>query len=285
MKGTFFWSVRRELWEHRAVILAPLVVSVVVLAAVAFNVRNLQEKIGLLAAMKPAQQQFAVMMPFGLAAMVVLLTAFVVGAFYCFDALNNERRDRSLLFWKSMPVSDTTAVFSKAFVPLAVQPAVGLAVAYATQAVLLVLVCIVLLAVGIDVAPLWERLPAMVISVTLLYGVIVHVLWYAPLYALFLMMSAWVRRPMLWVILPVLALPLLERIAFGTTFATKFMRWRLTGAWNEAFKPDGAGGPVIALSQLEPMRFLSSPGLWAGLLFAAAFIYIAIRLRRAREPF
>jgi ABC-2 type transport system permease protein len=285
MKGTFFWSVRRELWEHRAIILAPLVVSVVVLAAVAFNVRNLQEKIGLLAAMDPAKQQLAVTMPFGLAALVVLLTAFVVGAFYCFDSLNNERRDRSLLFWKSMPVSDTTAVLSKAFIPLAVQPAWGFLVAIVTQLVLLVLICIVLLAVGIDVAPLWARLPVITLVVTLFYGVIVHVLWYAPLYALFIMMSAWVRRPILWVVLPVFALPILERIAFGTSLATQFMRWRLTGAAREAFKPEGQEGTVIALSQLDPGRFLSSPGLWLGLAVAAVLIYIAIRLRRAREPF
>jgi hypothetical protein len=52
---------------------------------------------------------------------------------------------------------------------------------------------------------------------------------------------------------------------------------------DEAFKPQGAQGPVTAFSQLDPIRYLSSPGLWLGLLAAAAFIYAAIRLRRSRE--
>ena len=52
-----------------------------------------------------------------------MLTAMVVGLFYCLDALNGERRDRSILFWKSLPVSDTTAVLAKASIPLRRPPA------------------------------------------------------------------------------------------------------------------------------------------------------------------
>ena len=66
----------------------------------------------------------AIEMPYDIAAMMFILTAFIVGVFYCLDALYGERRDRSILFWKSLPVSDFTTVLSKATIPL-VDPAAG----------------------------------------------------------------------------------------------------------------------------------------------------------------
>jgi ABC-2 type transport system permease protein len=56
------------------------------------------------------------------------------------------------------------------------------------------------------------------------------------------------------------------------------------GALGEAFKPNALDGPVTSLSQLDPARFLSTPGLWLGLIAAAAFLAAAIHLRRSREP-
>ena len=55
-------------------------------------------------------------------------TAFIVGIFYSLDALHGERRDRSILFWKSMPVSDLTTVLSKASIPLVVLPLLSFAI-------------------------------------------------------------------------------------------------------------------------------------------------------------
>lgn len=284
MKGAFLWSVRRELWEHRAVFVAPLAVAALVVLAVVINAGNLQEKIGQLAKLDAEKQLFVAVMPFALAASAILLASFVIGGIYCLEALAGERRDRSILFWKSMPVSDATTVLSKAFVPLAVQPAVGLALAFATQAILLVLIAAILGAAGVDLGPLWAKLPVLATTVALAYGVVVHVLWYAPLYALFLMLSAWVRRPIVWVLVPAITVSILERIAFGTSYAAGFIRHRMTGAVAEAFVPDATREPIVSLSQLDPVRFLASPGLWLGLLFAAGFLRAAIHLRRSREP-
>ncbi len=60
--------------------------------------------------------------PYTFAAGCIMATAFIVGVFYCLDALHGERRDRSILFWKSLPVSDLTTVLSKASIPLVVLP-------------------------------------------------------------------------------------------------------------------------------------------------------------------
>jgi len=284
MRGSFLLSVRRELWEHRAVFVVPLVVAALVVLAVLFNAATLQKQIGLLAKLDAEKQRSIAVMPFGLAAAAILLASFVIGAIYCLEALANERRDRSILFWKSMPVSDATTVLSKAFVPLAVQPAVGLAVAFATQVILLALIAAILGAAGVDLGTLWAKLPVLTMTVALAYGVVVHVLWYAPLYALFLMLSAWVRRPIAWVLVPAITVSILEQIAFRTSYAGRFIRHRMTGAVAEAFVPDAMREPITSLSQLDPLRFLASPGLWLGLFFAAGFLRAAIHLRHSREP-
>jgi ABC-2 type transport system permease protein len=233
--------------------------------------------------MPPAQQRMIVATPFSMTAAVILLTGVIVGFFYCLDALHGERRDRSILFWKSMPVSDTTTVLSKAMIPFAVIPAVAFVVALATQLIVLVLTAVALSIKGVDTSLMFDRLPLMM-PVTMLYGVVVHAFWYLPLYALFLMVSATTRRPFLWIMVPPIVIQILEKIAFNTSYSGDFIKYRLMGAMAEAFKPKALDRPVTDLSQLDPTRFLSSPGLWLGLIAAAAFLYAAIRLRRSREP-
>lgn len=283
MKNTFYWSVRREIWEHRAVWAAPLAVAGFVLLAFLVGMHGASVKFGGFAALPIEKQQQFVVMPFGLAASVVLLTAFVVAAFYCLDALNAERRDRSILFWKSMPVSDTVTVLSKAVIAFAVIPVVAYAIALVLQAILLAAACLALGALGLDVGSLYDRLPVVAITVSMAYGVAVHSLWYAPLFALLLLASVAVRRPFLWVVVPAVVVQVLEKIAFGTNHSGAFIKYRLAGAMTEAFRSDASREPVVTLSQLDPARFFSSPGLWLGLLAAAALLHAAIRLRRSRE--
>lgn len=284
MKGTFYWSVRRELWEHRSVWLAPLSVAILVIVAFAIGATGHLQLSGF--ANIPADKKLMlVAAPFSLSASVVLVTAFVLGAFYSLDALNAERKDRSILFWKSMPVSDATTVLSKAVIPVAVIPPIALAIALAMQAVLLVVAGIVLKSKGIEAAPLYEMLPLKAIITSLAYGVMVHALWYAPAYALFLLASVATRRPLLWIVVPTVVVQVLEKVAFNTNFSGEFIKWRLLGAMNEAFKPlAGMKEQMPSLAQLDPARFFSSLGLWLGLVAAAVFLFLAIRLRRRQEP-
>src|SRR5439155_13381678 len=97
------WSVRRELWENRSIYLAPLAVGVVIV-------------FGALVGMLPAISRHSphkLSQPYDFAAVALMGTMFIVSIFYCLDALYGERRDRSILFWKSTPVSDWTTVHSK----------------------------------------------------------------------------------------------------------------------------------------------------------------------------
>jgi ABC-2 type transport system permease protein len=285
MKGAFYWSVRRELWEHRAVWIAPLAVACFAILAFVFAMGvGHFAKSGNFSALPPAAQQQLMMMPLGMAASMVAITGWLVAAFYCLDALNTERRDRSILFWKSMPVSDLTTVLSKAAVPIVAIPAVAYALAIATQAILLVIAGVGLRSGGADFATLYDRLPVGVMVVSFAYGVAVHALWYAPLFALMLLVSVLVRRPFLWIVVPAIAVQLLEKIAFGTNYSGAFIKYRLVGGMTEAFAPAAMQHPITQFSQLDPIRFFTSPGLWLGLLAAALFLYGAARVRRSKEP-
>jgi len=109
-----YWSVRRELWENRSIYIAPMVAAAVILFGFSISTIYLPGKMRAALALDPSKQREALAMPYDLAAGLIMVTALIVGVFYCLDALHAERRDRSILFWKSLPVSDLTTVLSKA---------------------------------------------------------------------------------------------------------------------------------------------------------------------------
>jgi ABC-2 type transport system permease protein len=282
-----YWSVRRELWENRSIYLAPLIVAAVVLFATALSTIGLPKRMRNLPTVDPAKRHASIAMPYSMAPAPIMLATFIVGFFYCLDALYGERRDRSILFWKSLPVSDRTTVLSKAIVPMVVLPAIAYLLSIVTQVILLMLSNMVLLGRGINPAPLWAEVRFFQGLLIMFYGLAVHVLWFAPIYAWLLLVSAWARRtPVLWAVLPFLAVSAVEKITFNTTLFMHMLQYRVVGAMAEAFvaHPKGARGNINTLSQLDPSRFLSAPGLWVGLIFAAAFLAAAVRLRRNREP-
>jgi ABC-2 type transport system permease protein len=275
-----YWSVRRELWENRSIYVVPLLAAA--FALFGFTVRALvrAHRPRAVPALDPAQQYAAIVMPYNVAATMIMVTALVVGVFYCVDALYGERRDRSVLFWKSLPVSDLTTVLSKASIPLVVLPLIAFATSVATQLSMLVLPVR-----GVGPGMQWTAPPLLEMWFVMLYGLTVHALWHAPLYGWLLLVSAWARRtPLLWAVLPPLALGVFERIVFGTSHFASLLGYRVAGAMTAAFDLQPKGGGIIRLAQLDPLGFLATPGLWVGLLFAAAFLAAAARVRRRGEP-
>src|SRR6266436_5111210 len=276
-----YWSVQRELWENRSIYLAPLAVAAVVLFG--FLIATIGRA---MSTPDPARKAAVLAEPNSFAAMLAMLTAFIVGMFYCLDALHGERRDRSILFWKSLPVSDLTTVLSKASIPLVVLPLLVFAIIVATQLIMLLVATAVLLGNGVTAATLWSQLPLFQMSLALLYGLTVIALWLAPIYGWLLLVSGWARRTtFLWAVLPPLALCVVEKIAFNTSYFASLLKYRLIGWFTQAFVFEAHGGvSADPLIQLTPGNFLSTPGLWIGLAFAAAFLAAAARLRRYREP-
>ena len=283
----FYWSVRRELWESRIVWMALLLVAAGVLSGTLLHLTGLPEKMKSYPTLGAAERHLLVQ-PFSLAPAPIMLVGFLVGLFYALDALYGERRDRSVLFWKSLPVSDLTTVLAKASIPLVVLPAIALALSWATFAALVLAGTLILSASGMSPAPLWAELGLVEEPLIMLYGLTAHALWFAPLYAWVLLVSAWARRlPVLWVALPPVALGAVEKLALGSSHFASFLGYRVSGAMKEAFVTtpgSGDAGSIDQLTQLDPLRFLGSSGLWTGLLFTAGCLALAARLRRTREP-
>src|ERR1044071_7891278 len=95
----FYWSVRRELWENRSIYVAPILVAVVVLFGFLVSTVGLPERRREVLLLDPVKALAAIEVPYNMAAIMLMLTAFIVGVFYCLDALYGERRDRSIFFW------------------------------------------------------------------------------------------------------------------------------------------------------------------------------------------
>src|SRR5262249_34417013 len=135
--NAMYWSVRRELWENRSIYAAPLAVAGVILFSFVISTIGMPHRRRALMALDPAKQRAAIAVPADVAATVLILTAMLVAAFYCLDALHGERRDRSILFWKSLPVSDRTTVLSKLIVPALILPAIAFALTVVVQFLML----------------------------------------------------------------------------------------------------------------------------------------------------
>jgi ABC-2 type transport system permease protein len=259
----FYWSVRREFWENRSLYIAPLAVAALFLVGFLIRTMYLRTKMRD-PALHPMLQLEFIRQPYDFAALLLMGTTLMVAVFYSLDALHGERRDRSILFWKSLPVSDLTIVLSKASIPLVILPLLTFAITIALQ---------------------WIQLPWFQMSLILLYHLVaIHGLWYAPFYGWMLFVSGWARRtPFLWATLPLLAIVGVEKIAFNTSHFAAMMGSRFSGG-NEGVGEKATGMSAALLTHLSPAQFFISPGLWIGLAMTAIFLAASVRLRRYQGP-
>jgi len=280
---TFLWAVRRELWEYRMLYLAPLAAAGLFLVAFGVSAVHFTRTMHRLIALGTMERHAAITSPYDMIGGLMMLTMMIVAAFYCLDALYGERRDRSVLFWKSMPASDTTTVLAKASIPFVVLPLVVWATAAVAEFLMLLLSSGALAAGGASVGELWHSLPLPRMLVLLLYHLIMaHVLWHAPFYAWLLLVGAWARRtPFVWAFLPPIALCFIEKIVFKTTYFLDMLKYRLNGNGMDVVLSENRF-PIDPMTQMTPMRYMGSVGLWTGLAVTAAFLAGAIWLRRNR---
>jgi ABC-2 type transport system permease protein len=180
-------------------------------------------------------------------------------------------------------VSDLTTVLSKASIPFIILPGLAFVVTVATNLIMLLLSTAVLKNSGLSAAALWAQLWSF--QIELLYHLVtVHVLWYAPIYAWLLLVSGWARRAaFLWAGLPPLAIFIIEKLAFNTSHFGALLRYRFSGPEELVFTEPGSFA-LHPMMHLDLGKFLSTPGLWTGLLVAAIFLAAAVRLRRYQGP-
>ena len=281
-----YWLVRRELWESRSIYIAPLAVAGVFLFGFLISLVRLPDKMRHVFALDGVQQRTAIQQPYMLAVGLFMLTGMIVAVFYCLDALHGERRDRSILFWKSLPVSDLMTVLSKASIPLIVLPLLTAAITTTTHTIMLLMSSLVLQGNGLPAATVWTQVSWFHLSFIVLYHlVIVHSLWHAPFYGWLLLVSSWARRaPFLWALLPPLAIGIVEKIASNSSHFTDLLLYQLNGGGRMGAANAPSSAPIDMLGHFQPGMLLSTPGLWLGLALATGFLAAAVRLRRYREP-
>lgn len=277
----FYWSVRRELWENRFLYVVPLIVAGVCLFGFAIrgHVHFTFTHHGRSA---PPNHMPT---PLDITAFAVMLTYLVITVSYCLGSLHNERGDRSILFWKSLPVSDGITVIAKASIPMIALPLIAFAVTVVAQAIMLAAARTILSGGGAGLAP-WAQMSPLPMWAALLYHLLtVHTLYYAPIYGWLMLVSAWARRAaFLWATLPIAAVLIVEKLVFNTSVFADMLLSRLSGGPGAIAFPPPADMPMQAPTLANLAAFLATPGLWLGLALFAAFLAGAARLRRYQGP-
>jgi len=289
--------VLREFWEHRSLWLVPLIVTALLLACALFThgaSRIDSGDVGEWLDPQVKSNLFA-LAQWGLTIPHYLVMSLLL-SFYLLDCLYGERKDRSILFWKSLPVSDGITVGSKLLVACVVVPLGTFVLALITDVLFTIIWD---LRAFIGQAPelvVWDTVAFLKTQAVMFLGLIVSVLWYAPFLGCLLLASALVRRnALMWVtVVPLLAV-IVERIAFGTHWLSNFLHYRSIGIWGDlqletailgSLTPVG-GNEIVSIPEVFD-RVHVGPAfinidLWLGLLFTAACAYAAVRVRRYRD--
>jgi len=279
-----YWSLQRELWEHRSIYVAPLAAAALFLFGFLISLIHLPAKVRAVA-VNPGLQYSLIERSYMFAALLIMATTFIVALFYCLDALYGERRDRSILFWKSLPVSDVTTVLSKASIPIFILPLLTFAITVALWIMMWLLSSAVLRGSGLSMPTEPFHFSLFQMSLMLFYHLLgIHGLWYAPIYGWLILVSACARRAaFLWATVPLLAIGIVEKIAFNTSHFAGMLGYLFNGG-GEPMGSKATGIDALLMPNLSLSQFLVSPGLWIGLAVTAAFLFAAVRLRRYREP-
>jgi ABC-2 type transport system permease protein len=275
----YAWLIKREFWENRAIWFVPALIGMTLTLGALFGKVEVQGDF--LGGM--------VLFGFGVTFFLVMN---LYSTWYLLDCLYADRKDRSILFWKSLPISDTKTVLAKLFTGVLVIPLVYFIAADLSTLLIAFIVSVrthSTLADGLWQIDLWLQLQALWI-----YVIVTTAIWYLPFVGYLLVISAWAKRAVvLWSIMPPLAAYLLERWFFGTHWVGILLSQRAFGYRSVAFHGSSEhdswagnfmGGGLLSFPGsvwrlLDPVEFVSRPATWIGVLVGIALIIGAIQLR------
>jgi ABC-2 type transport system permease protein len=283
------WLVRREFWENRAIWMIPAVFGALLLLAALFG------RVSIPQLTSPLESRAAAGAFLGVIGGTFFIVMSVYSTWYLLDCLYTDRRDRSILFWKSLPISDATTVLIKLLVGMVIIPLVYFAAADAT-ALLAAFILSVRARAAIGSA-LWNGEVWLQMQVLWAYVVVTAAIWYLPVAGWLMLVSAWAKRAvMLWAILPPLLVYILERMFFGTKTVGHIISRRLVGLPSVAINDpqelwthggnvvDNAAATSTSVWQLiNPSGFFTSAETWIGVAVGVVLIVGAIQLRMRRS--
>lgn len=281
------WLVIREFWENRAIWIIPASIGAMLVLAALFG--RVEFDIG---AVAPRGHLAGGLLLFAFD-IVFLLAMSAYTAWYMLDCLHADRKDRSILFWKSLPISDAATVLSKLAMGLLVIPLVYFAVSDMTT--LLIAFIVSVRARSWIGNSLWQPDTWFQLQALWLYLIVTIAIWFLPVTGWLMFVSAWAKRAVaLWSLLLPLALIWAERAFFGSHMLAGWLSSRIfTGYLATAFRDgadpamlaigavwgDRAATPISAWNLMNPLGFIASPAVWIGALVGAALLAGTIRLR------
>jgi ABC-2 type transport system permease protein len=285
--NTTTWLIRREFWENRAIWMIPAIFGALLILAALFG------QVSLPKLTTPDQIHEAAAAYQVLVGVMFYVVMSVYATWYLLDCLYADRRDRSILFWKSLPISDASTVLSKLIVAMVLIPLVYFAAADATALIAAFILSIRARAsIG---SALWQPDVWWQIQVLWVYCIVTTAIWYLPIAGWLILVSAWAKRAvMLWAILPPLVAYILERVFFGTHVIGRVIAIRVGGMPSVAFNGakqvwtegkgvvDNEGVPVSVWHLINPSGFFTSAETWIGAAVGIALIVAAIQFRIRR---
>jgi ABC-2 type transport system permease protein len=314
---TLRWLIQREFWEHKGAFLwAPLifgtVMSVFCFMTLVLGVNNVQfNHISFNVANGGSlDNDFVSKMVHTISngylfisAPIFFMLSFVV-FFYCLNGLYDDRRDRSILFWKSLPISDRMTVLSKLAMATIVAPLITTAIAVVTSLLILLMGCIALAIKGVNLFGMLLSSQALYLAPIEVVGMLpVYLLWALPTIGWLLMVSSWARsKVFLWAVgVPALSAVFLLwaskmfGLGWDIGWYVKNIVGRLLlsvfpGGWMHMAEsgPDQSltlqqGGVVLSDVFTHSWEILGNADIWVGAVAGAAMICVAIYMRRWRE--
>ena len=301
--------IRRELWEHRALFVVPLVIGIIealgfiVAQVTATTVFGGDHAIDLAvlgaSSLGDVERSAAIhVLMLGVSSLFVMAMA-IVAVFYCLDVLYAERKDKSILFWRSLPVTDAETVLSKLATAVIALPIITLGAIAATHLVVLLISSFWIGDRGANAWQLiWSAAPFVDNWGSTLVYLIALAIWSLPFIGWFLFVSAYTKRsPLLMALLPLIVIPMLERIFLGSWTFGSMVVGRLPQSAPIFARPDGstvifeneeevlelAQSGASLFSMLDIGGFLTNPEVWLGALIGGGFVVAAIYMRRYRD--
>ncbi len=315
----FAYLLRREFWENRGAFLTlPLgiggfIVFITLLALIFLTTTIakidgeqfvLSKFVAEIQRLEPDQLgQIHNLNLFGSAALFHMVLLFVV-FFYMLGALYDDRRDRSILFWKSLPVSDSKTVLSKLVAGSLLAPALWVGAIAVTHLALMLIATVVLWSSDVPVYQhLWGPADPLEMWLFLLAAYVVQAFWMLPIWSWALLASAFARsKPFLWAVAP----PVLLAILHGWFNLTRYFDYDFSifrmlgnriigGAVPTSIRIDDDGvnvgtitfsGEDVAETPISWSGILerfATADMWWGILFGAVCIALAIYIRRHRD--
>ncbi len=293
--------LQRELWEHRALYVTPAVIALLASLATitgqaTISVFNEAVDVAIIGGsnLGEAERSAAISALMMGIAVLIFMGMWILSIFYTLDSLYAERKDRSILFWRSLPCTDFETVLSKLLTTLIVIPLIAFVAIVITDIVILAIWSIWLMIKGGDAAHLiWSAAPLFDNWLATFIFLFSATLWGSPLIGWFLFVSGFSKRsPFLTAFLPLAILPMLEKIIFGTstigeTIVSRAMPKPLFRDVDPStyFSDDriSADQFVSVLDLFDLGGFLTSVELWLGMLVCGLFTTAAIYVRRYRD--